>query len=47
MEDSGLPLILTRAADGSYSAAMVSIDDMHDFIEHLGAEFDRAANMDW
>ncbi len=47
IEESELPLILTRAADGSYAAAMTSVDDMREFVEHLQAEFDRAADMDW
>jgi hypothetical protein len=47
IQESSLPLILTRAADGSYAAAMASVEDMREFIDHLDAEVDRAANMDW
>lgn len=44
---SGLPTILTMANDGSYSRAMVSMEDMESFVEHLNYQFDQAANMDW
>ena len=47
IEDSQLPIILTHAADGSYTSAMASIKDMEDFISELSEEWDRAANMDW
>ena len=47
IQESSLPLILTRAADGSYAAAMASVEDMREFIDHLGAQFDRAGDMDW
>jgi hypothetical protein len=39
--------MLTEAANGGYGAAMASVDDMREFVEHWGAKFDRAANMDW
>ncbi len=42
-----LPTILTMANDGSYSRAMVSMEDMESFVEHLNYQFDQAANMDW
>ena len=47
IQESELPLILTEAANGGYVAAMASVDDMREFVEHWEAEFDRAANMDW
>jgi hypothetical protein len=47
IQESSLPLILPRAADGTYAAAMASVDDMREFVDQLGAQFDRAANMDW
>ena len=45
--ESGLPTILTMAADGTYSRAISSMEDMHSFVEHLNYQFDQAANMDW
>jgi hypothetical protein len=42
-----LPLILTYAANGTYRKAMKSFKEMEELVEHLGSEFDRAANMDW
>jgi hypothetical protein len=47
IQDSQLPIILTHAADGSYTRAMASIKHMDDFISELTEEWDRAANMDW
>ncbi len=47
VQESGLPTILTMAADGSYQAAMQSVEAMESFIEHLHYQFDMAANMDW
>lgn len=44
---SSLPNILTYAVDGTYKRAMRSEEEMIAFVEHLSAEFDRAANMDW
>jgi len=44
---SSLPSILTYVVDGTYARAMQSDDEMQLFVEHLTAEFDRAANMDW
>ena len=37
----------TNAADGSYAAAMASVEAMREFIDHLDSQSDRAANMDW
>jgi len=47
LQDSGLPLILTFANDGTYARAMSSPDEMETLIEGLSAGFDNAANMDW
>ncbi|HUX65108.1 hypothetical protein [Sulfuricella sp.] len=47
IQKSGLPLILTMVADGTYAQAMTSIEDMTDFVDHLTGRFDQAANMDW
>lgn len=45
--ESHLPVILTKARDGSYARAMTSLDDMKMFVEHLQYQFDQAADMDW
>lgn len=47
IQQSGLPLILTYARDGTYSRAMNSVEDMEAFVRYLSGEFDRAADMDW
>lgn len=47
VQDSGLPLILTLAADGTYAQAMRSVEEMDVFLNDLGRRFDDAANMDW
>jgi hypothetical protein len=47
IQESGLPTILTMAADGSYKNAMQSVEDMDHLIEYLHYSFDMAANMDW
>jgi len=44
---SDMPTILPYATDGTYRAAMQSKEEMDQFLEHLMAEHDRAANMDW
>jgi hypothetical protein len=44
---SDLPLILTLAANGTYSRAMSSVEDMTGFVACLTRSFDDAANMDW
>ena len=44
---SSLPNILTFVADGSYTRAMQSEDDMKQFVDYLTYHFDSAANMDW
>ena len=45
--ESGLPLILSHAYDGSYAQAMTSDEEMTDFTDHLSRVIDDAANMDW
>jgi hypothetical protein len=47
IQESGLPLILTMASDGSYASAMRSADNMNELVEVLSRKFDDAANMDW
>jgi hypothetical protein len=47
LQESGLPLILTMATDGTYAKAMHSIHEMKEFVRYLSTEFDDAANMDW
>ncbi len=47
VQDSGLPTILTFAADGTYKAAMVSLEAMKELIDQLNYHIDLAANMDW
>ncbi len=45
--ESGLPLILSMVADGKYSSAMSSVDDMNSLVEHLSYQFEQSANMDY
>jgi len=45
--ESGLPFILTYAADGTYAKLMTDDKSMLEFVEHLQREWDNAANMDW
>lgn len=47
IQESSLPLILTMAEDGTYARAMASEEDMNEFLDYLGHQFDQAANMDW
>jgi hypothetical protein len=47
IQQSGLPLILTMASDGSYAEAMSSVQKMTAFVELLTEKVDQAANMDW
>lgn len=42
-----LPCILTMCNDGSYHAAMQSVEAMTEFVDHLEYITDQAANMDW
>lgn len=45
--ESGLPLILTLAKDGTYNAAMSSSKEMKLLVDRLSYEYDRSLNMDW
>lgn len=45
--EAGLPLILSHVCDGAYAHAMTSEAEMTIFTDHLGRDFDDAANMDW
>jgi hypothetical protein len=47
IQEAELPLILTMAANGSYAEAMRSVEAMEELIDHLSAEIDRNANMDF
>jgi hypothetical protein len=47
IQESDLPLILSLAEDGTYTAAMESERNMKELVEKLSREFERAANMDW
>ena len=47
IQDYELPAILSMSADGTYERARASDQDMVDFTEHLIAQMDNAANMDW
>ena len=47
IQESDLPLILPYASDGTYDAAMSSIEDMTEHVDHQLALWDRSANMDW
>lgn len=47
IQESGLPLILPLASDGTYYRAMRSASDMEELVERLNHQFDQAANMDW
>jgi hypothetical protein len=47
IQDSGLPLLLTMASDGTYLSAMRSTDEMEELVHGLSGQFDDAANMDW
>lgn len=47
LQRSSLPIILTMAADGTYSRAMASVEAMQDLVDRLVWEWDRAADMNW
>jgi len=47
IQESGLPLLLTMATDGTYLSAMRSTEEMEEFVRGLSRHFDDAANMDW
>ena len=46
-EGGDLPLVLPMASDGTYAAAMASVDDMKAFIDRQMKQSDAASNMDW
>lgn len=47
IQESGLPILLTMARDGTYLRAMRSTDEMEELVRGLSHRFDDAANMDW
>jgi hypothetical protein len=47
IEEATIPTILPMASDGTYAAAMASVDAMKSFVDELTSAFDDAANMDW
>lgn len=47
LQRSSLPVILTLAADGTYTNAMKSSDEMKALVDYLMGQWDRSANMDW
>ena len=47
IQETDLPLILPMASDGTYAAAMATVDDMNVFVDRLMRKSDAAANMDW
>jgi hypothetical protein len=47
IQESGLPVNLAMASDGTYARAMSSVASMNRLIDLMHYESDRAANMDW
>ncbi|WP_454649216.1 hypothetical protein [Bradyrhizobium liaoningense] len=47
IQETDLPLILPMASDGTYAAAMTTVDDMNAFVDRLMRKSDAATNMDW
>lgn len=47
LQRSSLPVILTLAADGTYTRAMRSSDEMESLVDYLVRQWDQAADMDW
>ena len=47
IQDSALPLFLPMASDGTYAAAMTTVDDMNALVDLLLKETDASANMEW
>ncbi|MDP8259549.1 MAG: hypothetical protein P9L96_00875 [Candidatus Gygaella obscura] len=47
IQENNMPTILTMAANGHYSQAMNSVEDMKEFLDYFGHEWDNFANMDW
>jgi hypothetical protein len=46
IDDTTIPTILPYASDGTYAAAMQSVEAMRDFVDAMTRTFDNAANMD-
>jgi len=47
IQESGLPLILPMATDGTYERVMRSLNAMNEFVDGLALYFDRSRDMDW
>jgi hypothetical protein len=47
VQESELPTVLTYVTDGTYKAAMSSMESVDVLIDSMHQRFDRAANMDW
>jgi hypothetical protein len=47
IQESGLPLILSQAADGTYTKVMASEEEMTEFTDYQSRMFDDYANMDF
>jgi hypothetical protein len=47
VQESDLPTVLTRVSNGTYKAALSSIEEMDALIHYMQEEFGRAADMDW
>jgi hypothetical protein len=47
IQESSLPLILPMASDGTYRAAMASVESMKAFVDYETRRWDDAGNMDW
>ncbi|KWW12869.1 hypothetical protein AS889_20955 [Pseudomonas putida] len=47
IQGSNLPAILTFCADGTYSRAMTSLEEMENLVEYLSNMAEQAVNMDW
>jgi hypothetical protein len=47
IQGAQLPLVLTYSVDGTYQAAMNSVEEMEQFVGGMTRMMDDAANMDW
>jgi len=47
IQEGGLPLVLPFAEDGTYRAAMSSVEAMNKFLDYYIHRWDQSANMDW
>ena len=47
IHESDLPSVLPHASDGTYEAAMTSVQDMKEYVNQAIKMWDRAANMEW